>query len=148
MMGYEQEVVARLRARLGREPTPEEIKAERDRSIRREYADMALSAMTLEKEAIEYLRKKARGQPPVSTDAPLIFQPAQPRHEYIGESYDVLADGVAIGFISQYIGAAVGAEPWTWAIEYFIEDHTPAHGSAPTREAAFAAFANWWRRRK
>jgi hypothetical protein len=51
MMEYMHETVARLRKQFGREPTAEEIKAERDGSIRREYADMALSATTLENEA-------------------------------------------------------------------------------------------------
>ena len=145
-MEYMHETAGKLRERLGREPTADEIKAERDRLIRLAYSDMAMSASMFEDEAKERLREKARGQPPVRTDAALTLKPAQPSGEWIGESYDVLADGVVIGRIVKSIGEAVGPKPWTWAIEYYIEDHTPAHGTEPTREAAFGAFGRWWRR--
>jgi hypothetical protein len=68
--------------------------------------------MTLEDEAKEFLREQARGQPPVSTDVPLILKAARPRGEWIDDSYDVLADGVVIGCMLKFSGAAAGSEPW------------------------------------
>jgi hypothetical protein len=41
------ETIARLRQKLGREPTEIEIKAGRDNEWRKLYADMAVSAATL-----------------------------------------------------------------------------------------------------
>jgi hypothetical protein len=42
------ETIATLRDKLGRKPTEDEIKAERDRQWwRQRYADMAISAVTL-----------------------------------------------------------------------------------------------------
>jgi hypothetical protein len=43
-MDYKSETIVRLREKLGREPTEAEIEAERERSIKRAYADMALTA--------------------------------------------------------------------------------------------------------
>src|SRR5262245_17311623 len=143
-MKYPEETMAKLRKRLGREPTAEEIKAERDKSTRRAYADMALSALTLQDEAEEFLREQARGQPPVSTDAPLIIKPAQSPGEWIDESYDVLADGVVIGCILKFNGPGAGSKPWKWAISYFREGRTPAYGYAPTVDEAKAKFRDYW----
>jgi hypothetical protein len=133
-----------LREQLGREPTAEEIKAERDRLIRCAYADMAISALTFEDEAMDFLREQARGQPPVSTDAPLIFRPAEPPGDWIDESYDVLADGVVIGGIVKFNGPAAGPEPWKWWIDYYIEGRTPAHAHAPTLNEAEAKCREYW----
>jgi hypothetical protein len=47
LMEDQEETIAKLRDRLGREPMTEEIKAERDRLIRGAYASMAVAAVTL-----------------------------------------------------------------------------------------------------
>ena len=47
-----------------------------------------------------------------------------------------------IGRIMKAAAVPVG-QPWLWTP---AEDHTPAHGYEPTREAAMAAFAKSWRR--
>jgi len=44
------EIIAALREQLGREPTKDEIDAERSRLMKAWYADMALSASTLANE--------------------------------------------------------------------------------------------------
>ena len=49
-MEYREETVARLREQLGREPTEEEIKAERDRRWRLQLNDMAITAMLFKDE--------------------------------------------------------------------------------------------------
>jgi hypothetical protein len=63
-MEYREQIVARLRERLGREPTTEETKAERDRLIRLAYADMAVAAVTLhDAEERRHWSSRARPRP-------------------------------------------------------------------------------------
>jgi hypothetical protein len=50
-MEYREETIIRLRKRLGREPTNEEVAAEREMLIKRAYADMAATAIMLQDEA-------------------------------------------------------------------------------------------------
>jgi hypothetical protein len=57
-----------------------------------------------------------------------------------GLRYVVLADGVVVG---RNLQDALGCGPSLLAI---MEDRTPTHGYAATREAAMAAFARSWRR--
>jgi hypothetical protein len=62
------ETVGRLRKKLGREPTKEEIEAAREEVIRRAYADMALAAMSLLEESdVQPLPKSARSEQPTIT---------------------------------------------------------------------------------
>jgi hypothetical protein len=62
--------------------------------------------------------------------------------------YDVLADGVVVGRIMETAAAPVG-QPWMWILAFgHHEDRTPTHGYAESREAAMAAFAKSWRRKK
>jgi hypothetical protein len=63
------------------------------------------------------------------------------------EDYDVIgADGTVVGRIFEATSSPIGT-PWMWILTYRDhEDRTPAHGYAPTREAAMAAFAKSWRR--
>jgi hypothetical protein len=43
----------------------------------------------------------------------------------------------------------VRAQPWMWTLAFGHHgDRTPKHGYAATHEAAMAAFAKSWRRRK
>jgi hypothetical protein len=51
LMEYREETIARLRAKLGREPTADEIKATRDALFRQAYASMMLIDMLLCDEA-------------------------------------------------------------------------------------------------
>ena len=54
-MEYPEQTMARLTQRLGRAPTPEEIKAERDMLIRAAYGSMLLAEISF---ADEVLRKQ------------------------------------------------------------------------------------------
>ena len=57
-MENREETIARLRQRLGREPTDEEISEARNALIRQRYADMALTATFFEDEADAYDRPR------------------------------------------------------------------------------------------
>jgi hypothetical protein len=60
--------------------------------------------------------------------------------------FDVLANGEVVGRIFKTSDAPVGS-PWMWTLAFgHLEDRTPTHGYAATREAAMAAFAKSWRR--
>jgi hypothetical protein len=59
-MEYPEKTVERLRAELGRDPTPDEIKAERDRLWKLNLADRAFTAMCF---ADDELRTKLPGVP-------------------------------------------------------------------------------------
>jgi len=60
--------------------------------------------------------------------------------------FDVLANGEVVGRIFKASDAPVGS-PWMWTLAFgHLEDRTPTHGYAETREAAMAAFAKSWRR--
>jgi hypothetical protein len=63
------------------------------------------------------------------------------------EDYDVIgADGTVVGRIFEATSSPIGT-PWMWILTYRdVEDRTPTHGYAATREAALAAFAKSWRR--
>src|SRR5262245_4797045 len=61
-MEYREETVARLRKQLGREPTEEEIKAERDRRWRLQLNDMAITAMLFKDEELP-VRTRGIGTP-------------------------------------------------------------------------------------
>jgi hypothetical protein len=62
------ETVGRLRKKLGREPTKEEIDAACEEIIRRAYADMALAAMSfLEENDVQPSPKSAGSEPPTIT---------------------------------------------------------------------------------
>jgi DNA-directed RNA polymerase specialized sigma subunit len=74
-MEYPEQTITRLTQRLGRAPTPEEIKAERDMLIRAAYGSMLLAEISF---ADEVLRKqdgnctilspvKFMGEPPSGT---------------------------------------------------------------------------------
>jgi hypothetical protein len=66
--------------------------------------------------------------------------------EWSDDDYDVLAEGKAVGRIFKSAASPVGT-PWFWTLAYaHLEDRTPTHGYAETREAAMAAFAKSWRR--
>ena len=60
------------------------------------------------------------------------------------EDYDVLAEGAVVGRIF-LPPAAPEATPWMWASGHNGDIRRAAHGYAPTREAAMAAFAKSWR---
>jgi hypothetical protein len=78
----------------------------------------------------------------------LVFKRAsasRPSGEWDDNDYDVLADGAVVGRIFKSAAAPVGT-PWFWTLAYgHLEDRTPTHGYAETREAAMAAFAKSWR---
>ena len=66
--------------------------------------------------------------------------------EWSEDDYDVLAEGMVVGRIMKSAAAPVG-QPWLWTLAYgHLEDRTPTHGYAATREAAMASFAKSWRR--
>jgi hypothetical protein len=45
--------------------------------------------------------------------------------------------------------AAPVGQPWMWTLAFgHHEDRTPTHGYAESREAAMAAFAKSWRRKR
>jgi hypothetical protein len=68
--------------------------------------------------------------------------------EWDDDDYDVLADGVVVGRIMETAAAPVG-QPWMWTLAFgHHEDRTPTHGYAESREAAMAAFAMSWRRKR
>jgi len=63
------------------------------------------------------------------------------------DDYDVLSDGEIVGRIYRDQAASSEAVRWFWALGYgYHKDRSPAHGRAPTREDAMAAFAKSWRR--
>jgi len=53
-MESKEETIVKLRERLGREPTEDEINEARNALIRQRYADMALTAVLFEDEADTY----------------------------------------------------------------------------------------------
>ena len=62
--------------------------------------------------------------------------------EWNDEDYDVVANGAVVGRILKVHAAPVGS-PWMWTLAFGQhEDHTPTHGYAESREAA------WRRSRK
>jgi hypothetical protein len=70
----------------------------------------------------------------------------RPSGEWNNDDFDVLADGAVVGRIFKSAAAPVGT-PWFCTLAYsHLEDRTPTHGYAATREAAMAAFAKSWRR--
>src|SRR2546430_14849931 len=73
---------------------------------------------------------------------------SRPSGEWDNDDYDVLADGVVVGRIMETAAAPVG-QPWMWTLAFgHHEDRTPTHGYAESREAAMAAFAKSWRRKR
>ena len=62
------------------------------------------------------------------------------------EDYDVLDDGIVVGRILFVSAAAAAGRQWMWASGHNGDIRRAAHGYAPTREAAMAAFAESWRR--
>ena len=60
----------------------------------------------------------------------------------------MLADGAVVGGIFKANTAPVGS-PWMWTLVFgHHENRTPAHGYEAAREAAMAAFAKSWRRKR
>ena len=71
---------------------------------------------------------------------------SRPSGEWSDDDYDVLAEGKAVGRIFKSAAAPVGT-PWFWTLAYaHLEDRTPTHGYAASRETAMAALAKSWRR--
>jgi hypothetical protein len=69
-----------------------------------------------------------------------------PSGEWSDDDYDVLCEGAVVGRIFKSAAAPVGT-PWFWTLAYaHLEDRTPTHGYAASRETAMAAFAKSWRR--
>ena len=65
--------------------------------------------------------------------------------EWNDDDFDVLADDEIVGRIFK-AGVSV-ARPWMWTLDIgHLEDRSPTHGYAATRETAMAAFAKSWRR--
>ena len=56
--------------------------------------------------------------------------------------FDVIADGHIVGQIALFTASQVG----TLALVEFHEGRHPAHGFAPTRDAAMQAFPRCWHR--
>ena len=67
------------------------------------------------------------------------------RHAWSDDDFDVFAHGEIVGRIFK-AGVSV-ARPWMWTLDIgHLEDRSPTHGYAATRETAMAAFAKSWRR--
>jgi hypothetical protein len=78
-----EETIARLRQRLGREPTDEEISETRNALIRQRYAAMALAAMSFQDEADAYDRPHQSAQ-----EADRSVQDAKLGHERTSDGGD------------------------------------------------------------
>jgi hypothetical protein len=66
--------------------------------------------------------------------------------QWSDDDYDVLENGVIVGRIFFLDAVAPQGRSWMWASGHNGDIKRAAHGYAPTREAAMAAFAKSWRR--
>ena len=68
--------------------------------------------------------------------------------QWSDDDFDVLCDGTVVGRIFNANAAPVGS-PWMWALIFpHHQGRTPTHVYEAKREAAMAAFAKSWRRKR